>query len=117
MKGAVLFVAEALVFFSRRPYEEDVERPTARCRRCQQLVFVDVPWRGWRILKRAWIVLMLFVLAASPIMIAEITVLLPIGVMIALSGTTLLQMAEQVPRCRRCRLDLSDAVDGWGAKG
>ncbi len=60
---------------------------------------------------------MILVVALSPIMIAEITVLLPIGIMIALSGTTLHQMAEQVPRCRRCRLDLSGALDEAAPRG
>jgi RNA polymerase subunit RPABC4/transcription elongation factor Spt4 len=90
--------------------------PTASCRRCRRLVFVDVPWRGWRVLARVWMGVMVVVIAVSPILIAEITVLLPIGIMIALSGTTLMRMAEEVPRCRRCKLDVSDGVEGWSKR-
>lgn len=57
---------------------------------------------------------MVILVAVSPIMIAEITVLLPLGMMIALSGTTLSQMAEHVPRCRRCKLDLEEAMKTRG---
>lgn len=72
------------------------------CRRCAREVSLLRPWPGFRWLKRAWFAGLLVVLALMPIILSEITILLPMAMAFAVAGGPLLSLASQPITCRTC---------------
>lgn len=78
------------------------------CSRCARDVSLLRPWPGFRWLKRVWYVGLLGVVALMPIILSEITVLLPMAMVFAVAGGPVLSLAAQPTTCREC----GAAVDG-----
>jgi hypothetical protein len=72
------------------------------CGRCARDVPLLRPWPGFRWLKRVWFAGLLVVLALMPIILSEITVLLPMAMVFAVAGGPVLALAAQPTTCREC---------------
>jgi hypothetical protein len=72
------------------------------CARCARDVSLLRPWPGFRWLKRAWYAGLLLVLALMPIILSEITLLLPMAMVFAVAGGPVLALASQPVTCRTC---------------
>jgi hypothetical protein len=72
------------------------------CARCARDVSLLRPWPGFRWLKRAWYAGLLLVVALMPIILSEITVLLPMAMVFAVAGGPVLSLAAQPTTCREC---------------
>jgi hypothetical protein len=72
------------------------------CSRCAREVPLMRPWPGFRWLKRAWYAGLLVVLALMPIILSEITVLLPMAMIFAVAGGPVLSLAAQPVTCKTC---------------
>jgi hypothetical protein len=72
------------------------------CARCAREVSLLRPWPGFRWLKRAWYAGLLLVVALMPIILSEITVLLPMAMVFAVAGGPVLALAAQPVTCREC---------------
>jgi hypothetical protein len=76
--------------------------PLGYCSRCAREVLLLRPWPGFRWLKHAWYAGLLVVLALMPIILSEITVLLPMAMLFAAAGGPVLALASQSTTCREC---------------
>lgn len=81
---------------------ESPQGPHGYCARCAREVSLLRPWPGFRWLKRAWYAGLLLVVALMPIILSEITVLLPMAMVFAAAGGPLLSLASQPTTCREC---------------
>lgn len=79
------------------------------CGRCEALVPVIRPWRGWRVGWTVWRVGLVGVLAASPLLASDYCVMLPSMMLYLAAGGPLRSYARTPPVCRRCSLELVDA--------
>lgn len=70
---------------------------------------VDVvrPWPGYRWLKRGWFAGLLVLLCLMPIILSEITVLLPLAMIFAVAGGPVLSLSSQPVTCRVCGAEVS----------
>ena len=64
------------------------------------------PWPGYRWLKRAWFAGLLVLLALMPIILSEITVLLPLAMVFAVAGGPVLSLSSQPVTCRQCGAEI-----------
>lgn len=64
------------------------------------------PWPGYVWLKRAWYVGLLVLAALMPIVLSEITVLLPMAMMFAVAGGPLFFLSSQPTTCRDCGAEI-----------
>ena len=88
------------------------ERGLAHCGRCASLVEVVRPWPGFVWLKRLWYLGLLGLLVLMPIILSEITLLLPMAMVFALAGGPLFAFCAQEATCRQCGAVISRATDG-----
>jgi hypothetical protein len=79
------------------------------CTRCAHEVSVLRPWPGFRWLKRIWYAGLLVVLALMPIILSEITVLLPMAMVFAAAGGPVLALSAQPITCRECGAEVASA--------
>jgi hypothetical protein len=63
-------------------------------------------WRGYRWVKRVWYTAVILLCVLSPIILSEITVLIPIAVTIAMAAGPVHSLAAQRPTCRDCGAEL-----------
>jgi hypothetical protein len=80
------------------------------CPRCKRDVRVERPWRGFRILWRGWLGLVVLLGLTAPIWATDLMVMMPTACFILLAGGSLSTYAKQPPTCRRCKLELTDPL-------
>src|SRR3954447_5129665 len=80
--------------FSRRGH--------ADCGRCARQVEVTMPWPGWGRLRRAWLVLIFFLVASSPLYLADMHGLLPAAMILVAAIGPLNALAAIRPTCLDC---------------
>ena len=84
-------------------------RPPPRevyCARCGHDVAPDLVWGGFRWTKRAWYAGILMIVALSPIIMSEITLLMPLAVAFGLAAGPVHALAAQRATCSRCGAEL-----------
>ena len=86
------------------------DAPLCYCDRCAREVEAVRPWAGYVWLKRAWFAGLILLAALMPIIMSEITLLLPLAMMFAVAGGPVLALSSQLITCRECGAQL-------GAKG
>lgn len=72
------------------------------CNRCAREVDVVRPWAGFVWLKRGWYAGLASIIVFGPIIMSEITVLLPLAMIFAVAGGPVLSLASQTQTCREC---------------
>jgi hypothetical protein len=78
----------------------------AYCTRCAQQVEPLRAWPGFVWVKRAWYAGVLGVLCFAPIIMSEITLLLPLAVTFGLAAGPVHALAAQKATCRDCGCEL-----------
>lgn len=68
---------------------------------------MEVPWRGWVHARRVWVASVVGLCMITPIVATDVLVMTPMALALLMGGGTLNTLAEQVPRCRRCQLEIS----------
>jgi hypothetical protein len=84
------------------------------CTRCAAEVDVVRPWAGYLWLKRGWFAGLLLLLCLMPIILSEITVLLPMAMMFAVAGGPLLMLSSQPVTCRDCGAEIPGKAPAKG---
>ncbi len=72
------------------------------CNRCAHEVEIVRPWAGYVWLKRGWFAGLAGLLLLGPIIMSEITLLLPLAMVFAVAGGPLLALSAQKNTCREC---------------
>jgi hypothetical protein len=80
--------------------------PATYCPRCARQVEVVGVWPGFRWAKRTWYGGLIVICALMPILLSEITVLLPLAMLFALAAGPVHLLSAQQPSCRACGLEL-----------
>ena len=78
----------------------------AHCTRCTHEVGVVQPWTGFIWLMRAWYACMFVLVLLMPILLSEITVLLPLAMIFALACGPLRQLSTQPCTCDECGAEI-----------
>ena len=86
------------------------------CKRCAQMVDAVRPWPGYRWLKRAWFAGLLVLLCLMPIILSEITVLLPLAMVFAVAGGPVLSLSSQHVTCRQCGAEIGPSAPAQQAR-
>jgi hypothetical protein len=86
------------------------------CNRCAREVEVVRPWAGYVWLKRAWFAALLLLIVLMPIILSEITVLLPLAMVFAVAGGPLLALSGERNTCRECGAQIGARVSTPHAK-
>jgi hypothetical protein len=76
------------------------------CTRCAHDVDAVRPWPGYLWLKRAWFAGLGLLLLLMPIILSEITVLLPLAMVFAVAGGPLLSLSSQPVTCCECGAEI-----------
>jgi hypothetical protein len=76
------------------------------CGRCAHEVAPVRAWPGFIWVKRAWYVGILAICALAPVIMAEITLLLPLALTFGLAAGPIHQLASQRPTCSDCGAEL-----------
>jgi len=79
-----------------------MDAQTGHCGRCNATDGLVLPWPGFRWVKRAWYAGLLGLFATAPIILSEITVLLPLALMFAFAAGPVHSLAAQKATCRNC---------------
>ncbi len=82
--------------------------PRAYCPRCKKEVPVDVPWPGFRVAWRAWIVVAAILAICSPVIATDLLIMLPTASIFLLGGSTLKRYSEKRSACHLCALPLDE---------
>lgn len=72
------------------------------CARCTHHVTAVSVWPGFVWAKRAWYAGLLLIGAVAPILMSEISLLLPLACVFALAGGPVHQLAAQCATCSEC---------------
>ncbi len=80
--------------------------PSAHCPRCVRSVHVVSVWPGFVWAKRAWYAGLVLLTCLMPIILSEITVLLPMSLLFAAAAGPVHMLAAQRASCRECGLEL-----------
>jgi hypothetical protein len=83
-----------------------VDTTRIHCFRCRHEVDVVGVWPGYRWAKRAWYSAIGLLCVLSPIILSELTVLIPLAVCIAMAAGPVHSLAAQKPTCRDCGAEL-----------
>jgi hypothetical protein len=83
-----------------------VEHARIHCFRCRREVDIVGVWGGYRWVKRAWWASVGAICLLSPIILSEITVLVPLAIMVAGAAGPIHALAAQKPTCRDCGAEL-----------
>ena len=76
------------------------------CARCAHAVVPDRVWGGFRWAKRAWYAGILMIVGLSPIIMSEITLLMPLAVAFGLAAGPVHALAAQRATCSECGAEL-----------
>lgn len=76
------------------------------CARCAHAVVPARVWGGFRWVKRGWYTGVVMIAALSPIIMSEITVLLPLAVAFGLAAGPVHALAAQRDTCSDCGAEL-----------
>lgn len=82
---------------------------SAHCRRCDREVAVVSVWRGFVWAKRLWYLALALLCLLAPIIMSEITVLMPLALVVAVAAGPVHALAAQKPTCSECGAEI--AVD------
>lgn len=82
----------------------------SHCNRCARDVEVVRPWPGYIWLKRAWFAGLLLVVALAPIIMSEITLLLPLAMVFGMAAGPLFALSGQKITCRECGAQIGARV-------
>jgi hypothetical protein len=80
------------------------------CNRCARDVEVVRPWGGYVWLKRGWFAGLSLLLLLMPIILSEITVLLPLAMVFAVAGGPVIALSSQKATCRECGAQIGARV-------
>lgn len=80
--------------------------PTMHCRRCDEVVPVIKPWRGWKPSLYVWYGAIVVLVFLSPFMASDFCAMIPTMMTIILAGSPLHRLAKEKPVCRVCSLEL-----------
>ena len=83
-----------------------MDTPHSHCFRCKHEVEVVGVWPGYRWAKRGWYTAVVGLCVLSPIILSEMTVLIPLAVTIAMAAGPVHSLAAQKPTCRDCGAEL-----------
>jgi hypothetical protein len=83
------------------------DAPLCYCDRCAREVEAVHPWAGYVWLKRAWFAGLILLAALMPIIMSEITLLLPLAMIFAVAGGPVLALSSQISTCRECGAPLA----------
>jgi hypothetical protein len=86
------------------------------CNRCTSDVEVVRPWSGYVWLKRGWFASLALLLLLGPIIMSEITLLLPLAMVFAAAGGPLLSLSGEKQTCRDCGAQIGARVSSPHAK-
>jgi hypothetical protein len=86
------------------------------CNRCAREVEVVRPWPGYVYLKRGWFASLALLLVLGPIIMSEITLLLPLAMVFAAAGGPLLSLSSQKKTCRECGAQIGARVSVPGPR-
>lgn len=78
------------------------DAPLCYCDRCAREVEAVRHWPGYVWLRRAWFSGLVLLAALMPIIMSEITLLLPLAMMFAVAGGPVLALSSQISTCREC---------------
>lgn len=76
------------------------------CGRCAHEVAPVSAWPGFRWIKRAWYVGIVVLCGLAPIIMSEITLLLPLALTFGLAAGPIHQLASQRTTCSECGAEL-----------
>jgi hypothetical protein len=85
------------------------ERSQAHCRRCARSVKVVGVWRGAQWAKRAWYGGLVVLCVLAPVIMSEITLLLPLAIMFAAAAGPIHGLAAQKPTCEECGAEIEES--------
>ena len=77
------------------------------CGRCAHDVAPVRPWAGFVWIRRGWYGCLVLLVALAPIIMSEITVLLPLAVMFAMAAGPVHGLAAQRATCSECGAELA----------
>jgi hypothetical protein len=83
-----------------------MESRSAHCPRCAHSVSVVAVWPGFLWAKRAWYGGLLLLLCLMPIILSEITLLLPLAMVFAAAAGPVHSLAAKKDSCAECGLEL-----------
>jgi hypothetical protein len=86
------------------------------CNRCAHEVEVVRPWGGYVWLKRGWFAALAGLALLMPIIMSEITLLLPMAMVFAVAGGPVLALSSQKNTCRDCGAQIGARVSSPHAK-
>ena len=79
----------------------------AYCQRCARQVDVVSAWPGFLWAKRAWYAGLLLLCCLMPVIMSEITLLLPLAMVFAAAAGPVHLLAAQRPSCRDCGFEFT----------
>ena len=79
-----------------------MDAQTGHCGRCNASVDLVTPWAGFRWVKRVWYAGLLVLFALMPIILSEITLLLPLALIFAFAAGPVHLLAGQKATCSDC---------------
>jgi len=80
------------------------------CNRCAREVEALRPWPGYVWLKRGWLAGLVLLAGLMPIIMSEITLLLPMAMMFAVAGGPVMALSAQRSTCRDCGAQIGARV-------
>jgi hypothetical protein len=86
------------------------ETAASYCTRCARDVDVVRAWPGFLWAKRAWYAGLLLLCCLMPVILSEITLLLPLAMVFAAAAGPVHSLAAQRPSCRDCGFEFTAAT-------
>ena len=83
------------------------EAATLYCQRCAHDVEPVCPWHGFRWIKRAWYAGLLLLALLMPVIMSEITLLLPLAMAFALAAGPVHRLAAEPCSCSECGAEIA----------
>jgi hypothetical protein len=83
-----------------------VNQARAHCGRCAHEVDVVGVWPGFVWVKRSWYAGIGILCVLSPIILSELSVLIPLAMMFGLAAGPVHALASQKPTCRTCGAEI-----------
>lgn len=100
----------ARLLFSRiDPTSFGMDEGTSYCARCRAEVSVVGVWSGWIWVRRAWYGGIIVLCALAPIIMSEITMLLPLACVFGLAAGPIHAFARERATCRDCGAEIGVA--------
>jgi hypothetical protein len=83
---------------------------TSYCARCKADVTVLGVWSGWIWVRRAWYAGIAVLCALAPIIMSEITLLLPLACVFGLAAGPIHALARERATCRDCGAEIGNPM-------